>query len=166
MRKTDSIKTGHCNALQSFSMCFRVRCFTCLTTLLWTKQNYKVFLNLNAVNKWVLHIYQSFLHPSQYLYSNPWSQRITFCRKSKKNNTMKKINLYNTETHESLVEEREQRSKREALKGGRRGRGKNTRNKDWFKNKTNGLKIMWNFYISFSQYSQKMYFSNMHKYWY
>lgn len=91
VRKTDSIKTGHCNALQSFSMHFRVRCLTCLTTLLWTKQNYEVFLNLNAVNKWVLHIYQSFLHPSQYIYWNPWSQRVTIAEhQKKKDNTMKK----------------------------------------------------------------------------
>lgn len=39
----------------------------------------------------------------------------------KKDNTMKKINLYNIETHESHVEEREQRSKREELKE-RKGR--------------------------------------------
>lgn len=44
------------------------------------------------------------------------------CRTSKKkDNTMKKINLYNIETHESHVEEREQRSKREELKE-RKGR--------------------------------------------
>lgn len=74
------------------------------------------------INEFCTYIRASFNHHSISTETlDPKGLRFAENQQKKKDNTMKKINLYNTETHESHVEEREQRSKREGLKE-RKGR--------------------------------------------